>query len=130
MDRAPGRVMRVRPLGGIPLLGRTSFQHVVHPDPLDNQHTIFHFDLAFGRRDQIAPARIDSARLQRATQSSGESTGSGRDHVVKSGRVRVVPGRRLVVLRDLVVHPEKNGRRLGGQKRLPQRALDPLNADP
>ena len=98
--------MRVRPLGGIALLGRASFQHVVHPDPFNNQHTVFDFDLAFGRRDQIAPARIDSARLQRATQGSGESTGRGRDHVVKSGRVRLVPGLRLVVLRDLVMNPE------------------------
>ena len=46
---APRRVMGVRPLGGIALLGRAACQRVVHPDPLDDEHPIFDLDVAFGR---------------------------------------------------------------------------------
>ena len=78
----------------------------------------------------MASARIDPARLQRATQGPGESTRGGRDHVVERGGVRLErPGRGLIVLRDLVVHPEKNGGWLGRHKRLSQRSLDSLDAN-
>jgi hypothetical protein len=47
--RAPRRVMCVRALGGITLLGRAARQRVVHTDPLDDEHPVFDLDLAFGR---------------------------------------------------------------------------------
>jgi len=110
--------MRMRPLGGLVLIGRAARQRVVHPDPLDDEHPVFNFYVAFGRGDQLAAARIDPARLQRATQGPGQSTGGGRDHVVEGGGVRLKrPGRCLVVFRHLVVHSEKNRLRLVGQKR-------------
>jgi hypothetical protein len=49
VDRAPRRVMCVRPLGCLPLVGRAARQRVLHPDPLDDEHPVFHFDVAFGR---------------------------------------------------------------------------------
>ncbi len=49
MDRAPRRVMRVRPLGGLALVVRAARQRVVHPDPLDDEHSVFNFDVAFRR---------------------------------------------------------------------------------
>jgi hypothetical protein len=63
--------MRVRTLGGLTLVGRTTRQRVVHPDPLDDEHSVLNFNLTFGRRDEVAAARIDPARLQRATQGPG-----------------------------------------------------------
>ena len=41
--------MGVRPLGGLALVRRTTPQHVVHPDPLDDEHPVLNFDVAFGR---------------------------------------------------------------------------------
>jgi hypothetical protein len=121
--------MRVRPLGSLALVGRAAGQGVVHVNPLDHKHSVLDLDLAFSRGDKVAATRIDSARLQRATQGPRQSTGGGRDYIVKGGRVWLVPRWCLVVLRDLVVHPEQNRRRLGRQKRLAQRALDPFNAN-
>ena len=40
--------MRVRTPGGLALVGRTASQRVVHPDPLDNEHPVLNFDVAFG----------------------------------------------------------------------------------
>src|SRR5438132_7699426 len=78
----------------------------------------------------MASARIDPARVQRATQGPSQSTRGGRNHVVERSGVRLErPGRGLVVLRDLVVYPEKNVGRLGRHKRLSQRALDSLDAN-
>ena len=49
MDRAPRRVMCVRPLGGLALVVRAARQRVLHPDPLDDEHSVFNFDVAFRR---------------------------------------------------------------------------------
>jgi len=122
--------MFVRPLGGLALIGRASRQRVVHPDPLDDEHPVFHLDVTFGGGHQVPTARIDPARLQRATQGPGQSTSGGRDHVVKGRGVRLErSGRGLVVLRHLVMHPEKNWRGLGRHKGLTKRAFDPFNAN-
>ena len=48
VDGTPRRVMRVSPLGGIALIGRAARQRVVHPNPLDHEHTIFELDVALG----------------------------------------------------------------------------------
>jgi hypothetical protein len=39
--------MRMRSLGGIALIRRASLQHVMHADPLDDEHPVFDLDLAF-----------------------------------------------------------------------------------
>jgi hypothetical protein len=41
--------MRVRPLGGLALVGRAGCQRVVHPDPFDDEYPVFDLDIAFGR---------------------------------------------------------------------------------
>jgi hypothetical protein len=41
--------MRVRPLGGLPLVVGTARQRVAHLDPLDDEHAVFNFDVAFRR---------------------------------------------------------------------------------
>jgi hypothetical protein len=122
--------MFVGPLGGLALIRRAACQRVVDSDPLDDENPVFHLDVTFGRRDEVAAARIDPARLQRATQGPGQSTSGGRDHVVKGRGVWLErSGRGLVVLRHLIVYSEKNRRGLGRHKRLSQRALDPLDAN-
>ena len=42
-------MMCVRPLGGLALVGRATRQRVVHPDPFDDEHPVFNFDVTFGR---------------------------------------------------------------------------------
>jgi hypothetical protein len=113
--------MRVRSLSSLALVGRAASQGVMHVNPLNHEHPVLDLDLAFSRGDELAAARIDSTRLQRATQGSGQSTSGGRHDVVKRGGVRLERSRRcLVMFRNLVVHSEKDGRRLGRQERLPQ----------
>jgi hypothetical protein len=41
--------MCVRSLGGIALVRRAARQRVMHPDPLDDEDSIFDLDIAFGR---------------------------------------------------------------------------------
>ena len=121
--------MGVRSLGGLALVLRAARQCVVHPDPPDDEHPVFHLDVAFGRRHQSAAARIDPARLQRATQGAGQSTSGGRYHVVESGGVRLKrPRRCLIVRRHLVVHPEENRLGLCWEIRPSKRALHSLDA--
>lgn len=73
----------------------------------------------------MALAGSDSARLQRATQGSGESTGSGRHDVVEGRGVRLEgSGPGTIVLRHLVMDAEHDGRGFRRQIGLPQGALD------
>ena len=123
--------MGVRPLGGLTLVVRAAHQRVVHADALDDEDLVFYLDVTFGGRHQLAAARLDPARLQRATQGAGESTGGGRDHVVERRGVRLVrPGGCLIVRRHLVVHPEEDWLGLGRQKRPSKGALHALDAYP
>ena len=99
-------------------------------DPPDHEDPVFLLDFPDRVCREPAARRGNLARLQRASEGAGQSTGGGRDHVVKGRGVRLeCPGRGLVVLGHLVVHPEKNWRGLGWQKRFPQRALDPFDAN-
>lgn len=94
----------------VPLVGRTAVELVANPDPFDHQYATLDFDVAFGFRRQAALTSLDLARLQRATQGSGQSTGGGGDDIVEGGGLRLVgPGGRLVMLGHLVMHPKENG---------------------
>jgi len=84
-------------------------QRVGHPDPLDDQDLVFQVDLAFGFRCELSLACIDPARLQRATQGAGESTGGGGDDVIeRRGVVGILAGRGAVVLAHLVMGAEED----------------------
>src|SRR5205814_8333543 len=86
-----------------------------------------HVALSFGAQPSVTS--VDPARLQRATQRAGESTGGSRDHVVEGGGVvGVLSGCGAVMLADLVVGTEHDGVGLDRQKGLPDRS--PLTNDP
>jgi hypothetical protein len=97
---------------------RAAAEFVVHPNPLDDEYPVFHLDVALGLRRQVAFARLDLARLQRATQCSGQSTRGRGDDVIEGGGLRLVGARGcLVVLGDFVMHAEEHrfalGRKVG-----------------
>src|SRR5579859_4550947 len=116
-------------LGRFLLFFRATPQRVANRDPLDHQDLLILVDLALGLRGEPALARIDPARLQRATQRAGQSTGGGGHHVVERGRVLgVLAWRRAVVLADLVVGAEDHRVRFRRQESLPDRSA--LTDDP
>ena len=94
-------------LGGVALLRRAALERVVDPNPLYDEHAILDLDVPFGIRRQVALPSLDPARLQRASQCSGQSTGCGRDDVIERRRVRLERARRgMVMFRHLVVDAE------------------------
>jgi len=118
-------------LRGLSLVLRATRQRVADADPLDDEHLVLEVDLAFGLGRQPSPARVDPARLQRATQGAGESTGSGGDDIVeRRGVIGILAGRRAVVLTDLVVGAEVDGLLLNGQERAADRASVADDPDP
>ena len=113
----------MRTLRGLSFVLRAARQLVADVNPLDDEHLVLDLDLAFRLRRQPPPARIDPARLQRATQGAGESTRSRGDDVVESRSVLgILTGRRAVVLTDLVVGAEEDGLGLDGEKGTADRA--------
>lgn len=78
---------RVRALGRFALVFRTAPEVVANVDPFEHEHFVFQDHNAFSFGAEPAVARVDSARLQRAPQGSGESTGGGGNDVVKRGGV-------------------------------------------
>ena len=123
--------MLMRSLRSVPLLGRAAFQRVIDPNPLDDEHAILHLDVPFGRRRQVALPSFDPARLQRATQGAGQSTGRRRHDVVERGRVRLEgAGRGSVMFSHLVVNAEANRIVLSRKVGAAQRSLDPLDSYP
>ncbi len=97
----------MRALCRVALFRRAAFQRVADANPLDDEHAILDLDVALGIRRQVALPRFDPARLQRATQGAGQSTGRGGDDVVERGRVRFERARRCAVMfRHLVVDAE------------------------
>jgi hypothetical protein len=86
-------------------------------DLLDYEHLVLEVHLAFGIRRKLSLACIDPARLQRATQGAGESTGGGGDDVVeRGGVVGVLASRGAVVLANLIVGSEENRFRLNREE--------------
>lgn len=121
----------MRPLGSLALVGRTVRKRVVDPDRLEAQDPVLDVDVALGFRGQVSPAGVDPARFQRAAKCAGQSTGRRGDDVVKRGGVvRILAGRRAVVLTDLVVRAEDHRLGLGGQECLPDRTPLPNDSHP
>ena len=121
----------MRPFSGLSLDLWTAEQAIADPDVLDGQHLVLDEDLTFGLRRQLAVARIDPARFQRASQCPCESTRRRRDHVVEGrGVIRVLTRGGAVVLSDLVVSPEDHGLWLRRQVRLPDRPSVPDDSYP
>src|SRR5437879_6300458 len=85
-DRAALDVQRVRSLGRVSLVLRAVPQHVLHPDPPDDEDPVLDDHVSLRRRLQPAVAGVDSAHLQRATEGAGQSTGGGGDDVVERRR--------------------------------------------
>ena len=99
------------------LVFRASFQRVADADPLDHEDLVLDVDLALRLRAQSPFTRVDPARLQRATQGAGESTGGGGDNIIEGRRViGILPWCRAVVLAHLVVCAEENRFRLDWEK--------------
>jgi len=109
-DRAAAGVKAVRALGGLSLVLRAAGQLISNANAFDHQHLVLDFHVAFSLAHEPAVAGVDPARLQRATQGAGQSTGSGcHDIIERRGVVGVEPGRGSVVLAHLVVGSENDG---------------------
>ncbi len=99
----------MRTFRGLAFLLGAAGQHVAHADSLDDKHLLLEVDLAFGFRCEIPLAGVDPARLQRATQGAGESTGGRGDDVVEGrGVVGVLAGCGAVVLAHLGMGAEQD----------------------
>ena len=72
---------------------------IVHPDLRDAKHALNVFDVAFDFGSEVL-GRDYPARIQRATQGAGQSTGNGGDHVVE--RRRMLCGRHLLAVLVLI----------------------------
>ena len=121
---------RVRPLRRLHLVGRERPQREDDMDPLEDEHAFLGFDFAVRDRGQLAAARADPARLQRAPKGAEQSTAGRGDDVIDRGRVRL----RHVALdpvvacdRPMCAEPHRLG--LGGHVRQPQRSLDTRQRD-
>jgi len=131
VQRASHRVHRVHALNRIArIVGRDQPQDDVNP--ADDEDTLFRFDFTNDIRAQLAAARFDLARFQRAAKRAEQSTAGRRDDVVERRGVRFGErsGIDLVVFGDGAMHAEGDRLRFAGQTRDPQRPLHPLDVNP
>src|SRR5438105_7842426 len=123
----------VGPLGHLALVFRATTQPVVDANPLDHENLVVDDHIALRLSAELALAGIDPARLQRATQCPGQSTGCSSDDIVESrGVIWKLAGRSAVMLADLVVSTEDHRLGFDGQVRLADRAAlanDPDSRD-
>jgi hypothetical protein len=106
-DRAATGMEGMRALGHLALVIGAPGEVIAHVDALDHEHLLLQHDDAFGIRAEPTLAGVDPARLQRATQGPGESTGGRGHHVVESGgMVRILPRSGAVMLANLIVRAE------------------------
>ena len=114
-------------LDGLPVL-LPGLQPVRHMDATYHDHAVvFLFDLTAHVCGQGSVTRVDSARLQRASEGPRQSAACGGHHIVEGGR-DLPFGLDPVVGRDPAVHPELHRAVQGGQPRVavwPLEALDP-----
>jgi hypothetical protein len=69
--------------------GGRRLQSKENVDSLDDEDAVIQLDLSPDAPRESAAARVDLARLQRATEGADESTAGGRDDVVQSRRMRL-----------------------------------------
>jgi len=100
-------------------------------NPANHQHAVFGFDVSRHIGTELAAARVDLARLQRATKGAEQSTGGCGDDVVERGRVRFGERCRihLVVFRDPAMDAEHDRLRFTRESGDAQRALDAIDVD-
>ena len=119
----------VRALGGLVLL-RIQFKGVLHVNALDNENLLVQLDFTGGFSYQPAFAGGDIARLQRASEGAGQSTGRGGDQVVECSRMLWMDTRlMLVILRNLRMGREVDRIRLHRHLDAPIGSLDSLYLD-
>jgi hypothetical protein len=130
-DRAALRVEAMHAVDDGWVHARLYPQPVADMDALDDENLALELDLAFGIGAETTVSGGDVARLERAPERADQSTGRGGDDVVEGGGVwrRVARGH-PVVFGDLTVDAERYLLLLCGQRRVPERALDPFDADP
>ena len=76
--------------GGLLILRIAIQEDPIHDvDPLDHEYAALCLDLAVDLCHQLALARIDLTRLQRASEGTEQSTAGRRDHVVDGRSVRL-----------------------------------------
>jgi hypothetical protein len=97
-------------------------------DGADHQHLAVLADVAHDLRDEVALLQFDAARFQRSGKRAGQSTASGGDDVVESGRVgseslRVDP----IVGGDLGVHAKDDRIDLRRQPGVAYRSFETLD---
>src|SRR5215472_12389779 len=129
-DRAPLGVVEVRPLGSLtPVLGAAA-QHISDPDPPDDEDLLLEHHIAFREGLQAPLARVDPARLQRATEGASESASRGRHHIVEcGGALRELTRGCPVVLAHLVMRAEDDRLVLGRQVCLADWPAGPDDSD-
>jgi hypothetical protein len=76
-------------IGRVDLFRFCTLQGEDHVDPTQHKHTVFDFDLTMSYGRQVAFARRDPARLQRATKGAEQSTTGRGDHIIDRCGVRV-----------------------------------------
>ena len=76
--------------GGLLVLKIAIQENPIHDvNPLQHEYVALCFDLAMDLCHQLAVARIDVTRLQRASEGAEQSTTGRRDHVVDGRRMRL-----------------------------------------
>jgi hypothetical protein len=122
-------VNTVNTLGSL-LLVVIDLQTVGHMDMPDDEYAAFFLNLAYGFTGETTIACRNTARLQRASESTCESTCGRSNQIVKRGGVRLLGARICPVpLRHLRVQPKDYRLRFYWQVGTAQRALQTLDAD-
>jgi hypothetical protein len=114
----------------VPVGIRVDLERVRDMDAFDDEDAVVDLDLAAPGPDQPPLARIDLARLQRASKRPSQSAGGRRDDVVEGRRALCIAAPRdAVVVGDLVMDSEED--RLGRTRNLgaSQRSAYPLDSD-
>ncbi len=117
--------------GGLLVLKIAIQKDPIHDvDPLQHEYVALGLDLAVNLCHQLALARIDVTRLQRASEGAQQSTASRCDHVIdgRSMRLRDV-GRNAVMFGDRSMHAEAYGLCLGWHIRQSQGPTNTLDFD-
>lgn len=116
-------------LGRLPMF-RGDLQPVADVDSLQDEDASLDLDFTHGGRNESFVAGGNLTRLQRASQSSGQSSGGGSNHVIDGRGMRIVNvGVDFVVLGHGSVDSEEHRLLLRRKVRPPQRALDSFDAD-